>query len=235
MTITLNKKLDAKQLAKTFKETGRLQIHDFLDPKAAEEIYTALTVNTPWQITYNQGKKANWINLKDLEAKIGRRLREMTETIFNAAAKGEFQYVRYGRLLKENQTGMLPLDQVLVDTYDFFNSKEMNGFIKAVTGAAVKEADAEAHWYQNDNFQSKGDGLEAGGKPLVGFCLNMARDWLPDWGGTTFFYDQDGGVEEVFVPRFNSLELFALPASHSITLVAPFASKFRVSISGTFS
>jgi len=235
MPITLSKKLDTKKLAKAFKETGRLQIPDFLEPKAAEEVFSALTLKTPWQITYNEGKRAKWLDPKDVEVKIGRRIREMTNMIFESAAKGDFQYVRNARLLKENQTGMRPLEQTLVDAYDFLTGKEILGLIKAVTGAAVKRADAEAHWYQNDHFQSRGDGRETGGKPLVGFSLNMARDWLAEWGGNTFFYGKGGDIEEVFVPAFNTLEIFSIPASHSIGLVAPFAQKFRVSITGTFS
>ena len=234
MSITLNKNLDAKQLAKAYKEKKRLQIPDFLDAAAADKIYQGLTVNTPWQITHNDGKRANWLDVKDLEAKIGRRIREMTNLIFSSAAKGDFQYVRYARLLKENQTGMRPLDPTLVETYDFLNGKDVSGFIKAVTGKAIKKADAEAHWYQNDNFQTRGTGAERGGKPAIGFSLTLAKNWSADWGGNTYFYDQDSNIEEVFVPRFNALEIFEIPASYSISLVAPFTTGFRVSITGAF-
>ncbi|MCH7806445.1 MAG: hypothetical protein IH995_04800 [Proteobacteria bacterium] len=235
MSITLNKNLDPKQLAKAYQEKERLQIPDFLEASEAGRLFEALTLKTPWQITYNDGQKAIWLDVKELETKIGRRIREMTNLIFGNAAKGDFQYIRYARLLKENQTGMRPLDPVLVEAYDFLNGKEMRGFIKAVTGKSIKKTDAEAHWYKNDNFQTRGTGAEMGNKRDIGFSLTLARNWSADWGGNTYFYDQDGNVGEVFVPQFNTLEIFEIPASYSISMVTHYAGDFRVSITGAFS
>jgi Rps23 Pro-64 3,4-dihydroxylase Tpa1-like proline 4-hydroxylase len=235
MSITLNKNLDTKQLAKAYKGKKRLQIPDFLEASEADQLYEVLTLKTPWQITYNDGKKAIWIDVKEMENKIGRRIREMTNLIFGNATKGDFQYIRYARLLKENQTGMRPLDPVLVEIYDFLNGKDVSGFIKAVTGKSIKEADAEAHWYNNDNFQTVGDGVHLSAKASIGFTLNLAKNWRADWGGITLFTGQDQHIAEVFIPKFNSLEIFEIPTNHFISMVTHYAGDFRISIAGSFS
>jgi len=234
LLMTLNKNLDTKALAKAYKVNKRLQIPDFLETATADKIYQVLTTKTPWQFSYNDGKKALWQDPKEFEMKIGRRLREMTANIFEAAAGGKFQYVRFARPLGENQTGMKPLDPALVDVYDFLNGKEVKAFVKAVTGKTVKEADAEVHWYQNDHFQTCGNGTERGKKSGIGFSLNLAWDWTADWGGNTLFYDQTGNVEELFIPGYNSLEIFEIPTTHSISTVATYAPSHRLSITGAF-
>ena len=47
MSITLNKNLDTKQLAKAYQEKKRLQIPDFLEASEADKLFEALTLKTP--------------------------------------------------------------------------------------------------------------------------------------------------------------------------------------------
>jgi len=42
----------------------------------------------------------------------------------------------------------------------------------------------------------------------------------------------DGEVEEVWMPRFNSLALFRVPTPHIVSYVAPFATQPRYAITG---
>ncbi len=58
----------------------------------------------------------------------------------------------------------------------------------------------------------------------------MTRDWDPDWGGLLQFYDAEKNVEQVFVPRFNTLSLFTVPQSHAVSAVAPYAPVGRLAI-----
>jgi Rps23 Pro-64 3,4-dihydroxylase Tpa1-like proline 4-hydroxylase len=67
----------------------------------------------------------------------------------------------------------------------------------------------------------------------VAYVLNLAReDWHPDWGGYLLFLDEEGDVIEGFRPRFNALNLFRVPQSHSVSYVPPFAPIGRMAVTG---
>jgi Rps23 Pro-64 3,4-dihydroxylase Tpa1-like proline 4-hydroxylase len=48
------------------------------------------------------------------------------------------------------------------------------------------------------------------------------------------FYDEDGDCIAGFKPRFNALNLFAVPQRHSVSYVPPFAPAGRFAITGWF-
>ena len=56
--------------------------------------------------------------------------------------------------------------------------------------------------------------------------------WRADWGGALQFFGPDGNVSEAFTPAFNVLNVFKVPAVHSVAMVAPFAGASRYSITG---
>ena len=90
----------------------------------------------------------------------------------------------------------------------------------------------EAQWYKPENFQTRGSDMP---EATLGFVLLMAKNWVADWCGNTYFYDDEGGISEIFVPKFNSLEIFEGKAPRSITDVAQYSTEYRVSIAGSYS
>ena len=68
----------------------------------------------------------------------------------------------------------------------------------------------------------------------IAYVLNFTRRWRSDWGGMLEFYDERGNVECGFVPRFNVLNLFEVPANHAVTFVPPYVAEGRYSITGWF-
>ena len=46
------------------------------------------------------------------------------------------------------------------------------------------------------------------------------------------FHDGEGDVRRGLLPRFNCLNLFAVPQPHSVSLVAPWAGHVRISVTG---
>jgi len=58
--------------------------------------------------------------------------------------------------------------------------------------------------------------------------------YFPDWGGYLNFYDDDGDVIAGYRPRFNALNLFAVPQQHNVSFVPPFAAVARYAITGWF-
>lgn len=62
--------------------------------------------------------------------------------------------------------------------------------------------------------------------------LNLSCAWNADWGGLLQFIDDDGRVLDSFLPRWNTLSLFAVPAGHAVSRVAPWAGQERLAITG---
>jgi SM-20-related protein len=51
----------------------------------------------------------------------------------------------------------------------------------------------------------------------VAYVLNLTREWQPQWGGYLLFHDEDGDVIAGYKPRFDALNLFAVPQAHRRT------------------
>jgi Rps23 Pro-64 3,4-dihydroxylase Tpa1-like proline 4-hydroxylase len=62
--------------------------------------------------------------------------------------------------------------------------------------------------------------------------FGLTPQWRIEWGGLLLFHGADGQVERGFVPRFNSLALFAVPQLHSVSMVTRAAPYRRYSITG---
>ena len=60
----------------------------------------------------------------------------------------------------------------------------------------------------------------------------MTPHWRAEWGGLLLFHDDSGDTRRGLVPRFNCLNLFAVPQSHSVSQVATYAGATRLSVTG---
>ena len=99
----------------------------------------------------------------------------------------------------------------------------------------MKKADGQATLFGPQHFLGlhQDQQLEEGWR--IAYVLNMtALEWRPDWGGYLLFFDDDGDVIEGYMPRFNTLNLFAVPQHHAVSFVPPFAPQGRIAISGWF-
>jgi Rps23 Pro-64 3,4-dihydroxylase Tpa1-like proline 4-hydroxylase len=67
----------------------------------------------------------------------------------------------------------------------------------------------------------------------VAYVLNLtAQEWRPQWGGYLNFFDKNWDVELAIRPRFNSLNLLAVPQWHSVSEVTAIAPVARYAITG---
>ena len=91
---------------------------------------------------------------------------------------------------------------------------------------------AQATRYLPGQFLRLHDDHHAVENRRYAYVVNLSRDWEADWGGMLHFVAADGSVEEVFMPRFNSLSLFRVPHRHFVGLVSPWAKQPRLAITG---
>lgn len=227
--------LDPPGLRAAFAQGGRLHIPGFLTTPGAEAVGRALAAaDFPWS-------KSLLIKGQPYDAPLDywEGLPPDQRAVFDAAveegARTGFQY-RFDawRLSDRREAGevsggaLAPVEAV----WDFLNGEAFLGFVRTLTGDARPAfCDAQATRYRPGDFLTVHSDAAEGKRRLYAYVLNFTPRWRADWGGLLAFIDRDGHVAEAYTPRFNALNIFAVPQDHAVTLVAPFAGE-RLAVTG---
>lgn len=232
----LNPDLDRDALAAEFARAGRVQIRDVLTPATAEAVAGILERETPWGLAWGVGQeKPASLRAEALpglpaveRARLGKQLSEAV-----AAGTFAFLYAHYPMLqayLERWRPGH-PLELLL----EHINDQPLMELVRAVTGMpGLIKADAQATLYAAGHFLTLHDDARADEHRRCAYVLGFTRHWRPDWGGYLLFFDKDDDVAAGFRPRFNTLNLFAVPQRHNVTYVPPAAPQGRYAITGWF-
>jgi SM-20-related protein len=231
----LNPALDRAALAERYKLKNRIQLRDALAAQPAEDLFDILTKATGWSLVWREADgHVEALSPAEL-AKLPAEDRARIISGIYARARNEFSFIYQANLMAENYAAGKNPGHPLHRVYEYLNSAEFMDLIRAVTGIeSVARADAQATLYAPGHFLNTHDDQIAGHKRRVAYVLSMTKDWNPDWGGLLQFYGKDNAVEDVFVPRFNTLSLFTVPQSHAVSCVAPYAPARRLAITGWF-
>lgn len=220
----INNDLDFNPPRLALARHGRVQISDFLQADAAEKLADCLRNEVPWT-TAERG-------LPDSAPWTGDVRSERIPAAYRTASAGfHFVYDRYliVEAMKEGRDSQLLVHTAL----RFFNSPEFLDFIRQFTGdRELAMVGAQATRYLPGQFLRMHDDRHEQEQRRYAYVLNLSRDWEADWGGLLHFVEEDGSAREAFVPKFNSLSLFKVPARHYVGLVAPWASQPRLAITG---
>lgn len=106
--------------------------------------------------------------------------------------------------------------------------------VSEVTGIEVQGAECQFTRFTNGQYLTRHRDTLAGNRRRLAFVLSLSQGWHPDWGGLLHFYEQTGDVSEVWIPRFNALQLFDINHIHGVSAVAPCAPRGRYSLTGWF-
>jgi SM-20-related protein len=144
-----------------------------------------------------------------------------------------FQFIFDRLKLGQARAMGLPIPQALYDLHDLFNSDGFLAFARRLTGDdRIAYVDAQPTRYLPGHFLNRhSDEHEDAGR-LYAYVLNVSPMWRAEWGGLLMFLDDAGGVTETFTPGFGTLNVFRVPQSHAVSIVAPFAGAPRYSITG---
>lgn len=235
----LNLDLDRQALADTFARDRRVQVRDLLTRETAEEIRMILAKTTPWGLAMQAGAEGGpqQVLAKDIGTPAGQqRAQQLVKASHEAAARGEyaFRYAHYS-LVQSVQEGWNP-DSPHQFLLEYLNAPEFMQFIRTVTGfSELVIADGQATLYAQQHFLAMHVDSHVAEGWKVAYVMNFTiDDWRPEWGGYLQFFDDDGDVIQAFRPRFNSLNLFAVPQRHAVSFVPPFAPVGRYAITGWF-
>jgi Rps23 Pro-64 3,4-dihydroxylase Tpa1-like proline 4-hydroxylase len=215
-----------KGLNQAYKTHGHLQIREFLSKDSVTALYDELRESGEWRLTANRGQEIHHFDL-DQVAKWTREQHQLLDKAVNLGGRYNFQF-RYEVIRLDDRS-----EGALAEFRDFMSSDVMVDIMRKITGADdISFADAHASRYQPGHFLTvHDDQMDTMGRRTA-YVLNLTPEWRPDWGGFLQFFDKRGDVACAFAPRFNVLNLFAVPKPHNVSWVTPLAAAPRYAVTG---
>lgn len=235
--LDVNPALDVAALAAAFARDRRLQVREVLTDASAQIVHRILAAETPWGLSWQAGARGPESVRRAALVALPAAERQARAQALMAAMQGPdyaFAYSSYplvdAYVDKWNPDG--PHDMLL----EYINDKPFMDLARAISGIPeLVKADAQATLYGPNQFLAVHSDKHSGMGRRIAYVLNLcAQDWRPDWGGYLNFYNDDGDVIAGYRPRFNALNLFAVPQQHNVTFVPPFAPVARYAITGWF-
>src|SRR5690606_1917921 len=96
--------------------------------------------------------------------------------------------------------------------------------VRALTGLHdIAFADSQATRFSPGHFLTSHDDDVEGKQRRAAYVLSMTPQWRTDWGGILQFIDAEGHVSAGIMPKFNALNVFKVPQTHSVSFVTPSA------------
>lgn len=232
----INPGLDLGRWRDALHRDGRVQVDDYLQADAADLLEACLVDQVPWTLALRDAQGPRTIDhatYRNLTAEAHAAL--VGGAADAGGAEGEagfrFAYESYMmvRAYQEGRDPGLLLHRVL----EVFNSPDYLALVHALTGdTGVRRVDAQATRYRPGHFLRYHTDVDSTQGRRYAYVLNLSRHWKADWGGLLQFIDERGQVAATYLPRWNSLSVFAVPTGHAVSLVAPWASGERLAITG---
>ncbi len=233
----LNPGIDELAAAREFGSRGRVLIRDVLEASSAARLDHCLRTEVPWGLATLVNGSGRTLLADELKQMPRQEWQALLRDVHLGARDGyQFLYNTYMMVTawKERRDPSLFLHRFL----EFLNSPPMLAFARRVTGFDdIAKADAQATRYLPGHFlRIHNDVYQASDQDSrrAAYVFNMSRMWKADWGGLLEFLDDEGRVEETWIPAWNALAIFRVPTWHCVTCVAPYATEPRLTITGWF-
>ena len=231
-TFRINKALDPKKLNAEFRQAGHLHIADFLEPSDAEQLLVFLKCSELWKLVLNSEENLFELDRKTQSELTPEQRQQLDEAVYAKARYG-FQF-RYETIrVPDAEAERVASATILDDFARFISDDPVLSFFQTVVGdSTITFADAQATAYGPNHFLNAHDDGVSGKNRKAAFVMNLSRNWSVDWGGLLIFHEPDNPEVQALVPSFNSINLFAVPQQHSVSMVAPFVPRRRYSVTG---
>lgn len=228
----LNPDLNVRALRRRFQRDRRAHIGAVLVEEDAKALFDEIVKQDRWNFVIFANNRHI-----DMDAEGWRTLdsekKKTTEQIVYAQAEQGFAYMYDTLPIYDRYYAKQELAPQLRALFEFLNGAAFLNLMRTVTGAEdIAFADAQLTRYGKGHFLTSHDDDVEGKNRRAAFVLNMTPKWREDWGGYLNFFNERGHVESAYKPAFNALNIFAVPAAHSVGYVAPFAAAQRYSITG---
>lgn len=228
----INKAHNPDHLAALFRVNRRLHIPNFLEPEDAEHLLQFLRASEAWKLVFNSDSKLFELDRKTQASLTSEQQQQLDSAVYAAARYG-FQYRYETMRVSDSEAERLSSGTILDDFARFMCDEAVLNFFRKVTHEdGLKFADAQATAYGPGHFLTAHDDDVLGMNRKAAFVMNLSKDWSADWGGFLTFHNPGEATAEAMLPSFNSLNLFAVPQLHSVTMVMPFVPRRRYSVTG---
>jgi SM-20-related protein len=223
---------DSAALARAFAAEGLVQISGFLAGDAAERLHLLLRERRDWRQVVASESGAVELDRQARAAMAPEQRQALDEAVYARARTG-FQY-RYETVrVPDEAEARAASNDPLAALAAWLSQGEARDFLRAVTGGRdIAFADAQATAYSPGDFLTGHDDKIEGKGRRAAYVLGLTPQWRIEWGGLLLFHGADGNVARGLTPGFNSLNLFAVPAMHSVSEVTRAAAYRRYAVTG---
>ena len=115
-------------------------------------------------------------------------------------------------------------------------SPALSAFLEAITGLPQPcFTDGQATSYGPGDFLTAHDDAVPGKSRIAAFIYGLTPHWRVEYGGLLLFHGHNDRAVSGHVPRFNTLDLFRVPARHSVSCVTAAAPHRRLALTGWLS
>lgn len=229
----LDRGLQPQAYRPVFRRFGRLHIPGILATETAESLYQSVATARGWRraIHVAKGKDAE-IALEGPDALPPAELAALERQLLGMS-EDSFQYLFDTIRVSADVRAGRAVPPALKAAFEFMNSDAFLGFVREMTGDdRAAYCDMAATRYRPGHFLTAHDDHAPEQHRLFAYVLNLTPRWRADWGGILMFLDDEDHVSEGYVPAYNALNIFTVPQRHAVSLVAPFASGERLSLTG---
>jgi SM-20-related protein len=228
----LNPQIDLGRLSTFYALKQRLQVRDFLRAQDAEALLAILERETPWGLAFNDGERVVCLGAEQRRRLSVVEQQRISASVLEGARRG-YQFIYSIYPLLEAYFDRAAPHSPLFPLFEWLNSAEFLDFARKLTGLSnIVWADGQATMFSAGHFLKYHTDETPSQKRLAAYVINLTRGWGRDWGGFLQFFDEKYDIEEGLRPVFNAINIFTVPAHHSVSMVANYAPRGRLAITG---
>jgi len=226
----VNPDLDLDALARVYREQGRVRIYGLLD-QGSIELHDYFEASDHW--IHLIGADGEVLELdKAARAAMSPEKWAAIEEAACLRARDRFQY-RYQALRVPENEEIGQGDDPLAAFALLMQSEEMIDLLRAITRfGGLAFTDGQATAYGPGDFLTAHDDDVAGKNRVTAYVYGLTPHWRVEYGGMLLFHGEADRTVEGLAPRFNTLDLFAVPQRHSVSMVTPSAPHRRYAVTG---
>ena len=231
MTLAPADAIDVAGAAAAFARDGHVRVQPFLTEASAIAALAEMKRRDDWVQVVNSGDKVFELSRSARAAMSPAQQDGLAQAVL-AGARSGFQY-RYEALrLPDGNAPLSTRDSGIAGWPAFLSGGAVRDLLRAITGAAdISFADGQATAYAPGDFLTGHDDAVPGKQRRAAYVFSLNPVWRVEWGGLLLFHDGEARVRGV-APAFNSLDLFAVPQMHSVSMVTGSVPNRRYSITG---
>lgn len=233
ISFRLNGTLRPQAYGPVFRTHRRLHIPDFLHKTSAKALHEVVSEADGWIRSIHLAPGQDVDITMDQLAELSDEERLTLEHSLVDSSTDSVKYMFDAVRVTPNIEAGRDVPASLRAIHEFVNGRAFLGFMAQLTGDdRIAFADVMATRYLPGHFATAHADDLAGHRRLYAFVLNLTPQWRADWGGVLTFLDEDGHVAEGYVPKFNALNVFAVPQTHAVSVVSRLARAPRLSVTG---